>query len=118
MNRYNLYCTEEQTKKAYELGAPIEILPNYTEYSGFPLVKCKDGNERPCIIPTAEQMIGWLEEQKNIRVICIKTYGDWGYQIDIDSFVFLEKNGFACRKEATLAAIDAALEYLMKEKLS
>lgn len=25
MNRYTIYCTEEQTKKAMELGAPIEI---------------------------------------------------------------------------------------------
>lgn len=25
MNRYTIYCTPEQTKKALELGAPIEV---------------------------------------------------------------------------------------------
>ena len=123
MNNYTIYCTVEQVKKAFELGAPIEILPNYTEFRGLPLVKCKDGNDRPCIIPTAEQMIGWLEEQHIIERVDIFCFMSWGYMIIRDDlvhpYVCVAKNeneGFSSRKEATLAAIDAALEYLTSKK--
>lgn len=119
MNNYTIYCTEGQVKKAFELGAPIEILPNYIEYRMLPFVKCTDGNERPCVLPTAEQMLGWLEEQKIFIFIapCFdincswhissKGYNKYGYTSDI--------NICKTRKEATIAAIDAALDYLSKK---
>lgn len=119
MNKYTIYCTSEQTKKALELGASIEILPNYTEYRVFPLVKCKDGNERPCIIPTAEQMIGWLEEQESIVCVNIDYYvtdDTWAYWIKFKGDGVYNKQDFNSRKDATLAAIDAALDYLEKQK--
>lgn len=119
MNKYTTHCTEEQTKKAFELGAPIVILPNYEEYSGFPFVRHTNGNEYPCVIPTAEQMIGWLEEREDIDEIAPMKKGDyWVYVVymagiwsDIES---PEDAFYPTRKEATLAAIDAALDYLSK----
>lgn len=110
MDKYTIYCTEEQTKKAFELGAPIEVLPNYMEFENFPFVNCKDGNQRPCMIPTAEQMICWLEEQE-------LNFEGSSYYMSVEI-----KNGdnigiySGTRKEATLAAIDVALEYLSENK--
>lgn len=117
MNKYTLNCTEEQTKKALGLGAPIELLPNYTEFQNFPYVKCNDGNERPCIIPTAEQMIGWLEEQG----ILIDIDTEWNksvlvYVWDCENKSLINNVLHGSRKEATLAAIDIALDYLIKNK--
>lgn len=62
--------------------------------------------------PTAEQMIGWLEEQEEILGICIiRDYG-WFYQISIKNAPRNFSATFHSRREATIAAIDAALEYL------
>lgn len=116
MNQYTIHCTEEQTKKALELGAQIVILPNYTEYRVFPLVKCKDGNERPCVIPTSEQMIGWLETQGLFITIDKSDGGHIFYKIRKGNKYICEWNSFSSRPEATLAAIDAALEYLINKK--
>lgn len=126
MNTYTIYCTIEQTKKSFELGAPIELLPNYTEYRVFPLLKCKDGNDRPCIIPTAEQMIGWLEEQGIYIIVPIPLIKDFNKNdfSKADAFEYrIVINGnepysgeYLTSKEATLAAIDLALEYLINNK--
>ena len=99
MKRYTLYCTLEQTMKALELGAPIDI---------------EDYEPRlACIIPTAEQMIGWLEACYNDTDITIERYsnGRWMYFIGWQSSGYYES-----RQEATLAAIDAALGQIMKVK--
>ena len=74
------------------------------------------------VIPTAEQMIGWLEEQKTIHSINVigNDYNcDWKYGINLnmpDGYDYLGKEGYHSRKEATLAAIDAALGYLSNNK--
>ena len=99
MEKYTIYCTQEQTLKAIELGAPIEGI----------------------FIPTAEQMIGWLEEHEEIDEIApMEKGGDWvyvvymtGYRSDIES---PKDTLYPARPEATLAAIDAALDYLVKNK--
>ena len=95
MEKYSIFCTQEQTKKALELGAPIT-------HNGL--------DNTPLKIPTAEEMIGWLEEQ--------------GFFIRISSNGCMVLKGFEAilnlsskpRKEATIAAIDAALEYLSNKK--
>ncbi len=95
MNRYTLYCTEEQTKKAFELGAPIKYKDTL------------DNRERGKFeTPTAEQMIGWLEEQ-GFNFEEARNYTALEHD-DIGTIGIYERS----RKEATLAAIDAALEYL------
>lgn len=107
MKRYNIYCTFEQTKKALELGAPIKYV--------------SIGNIKKYHEPTAEQMIGWLEDQKlkiNIAHVdmvedCLSFHIYEGKDRDL---AVKKGYNYSSRKEATLAAIDAALEYLSAHK--
>lgn len=121
MNKFTIYCTEEQTKKALELGAPIMVTDTLGDLVMANYFTNED-NHVATIIPTVEQMIGWLEEQGimlEIEYNCTyKNYNytknfrnrnGWGSKI-FDSYT----KGFHTRKEATLAAIDAALDYLIK----
>ena len=117
MNRYTLYCTAEQTKKALELGAPIEKkeiqlcdnAKHFFWYDGFYYK-----------YPTAEQMIDFLEEQASISSIEIDydTINKvWMYFLYTNKEETTEwKSLFPSRKEATLEAIDAALDYLTNNK--
>lgn len=69
MNKYTIFCTEEQTRKALELGAPIEfevecpVNLETLERSPYPDIKMGKDGEPILIIPTAEQMLGWLDKQ-------------------------------------------------------
>lgn len=109
MERYNLYCTKEQAERAYKLGAPIKELE---EFNAVPA--CTIGlSSKLYEIPNAEQMIGWLEEQG----LAIDTEWSWGGQVTIWVWYNPDKEHVYTshansRKEATIAAIDAALEYL------
>ena len=107
MDKYTIYCTEEQTKKALELGAPIKY--KYT----------LDNKERGKFEkPTASQMIGWLEEQEDIKEVFVTIeYTYWHYAIILSNGRVIEcEDSYDSRKEATLAIIDAALDYLIKNK--
>lgn len=119
---YTIYCTEAQMKKALELGAPIG--KKTIEYSvcpqpgsGYEEYFLEETDE--LIIPTAEQMVGWLEDSEEIDEIApIKTGKNWDYVIYMTSSLpdIENLNGtFPTRREALLAAIDAALDYLEKE---
>lgn len=110
MNRYSILCTEEQTKKALELGAPIEEC----SYSINPHVTL--GGCRCLIIPTAEQMIGWLEQNPRISDIDIFRSGStyWAFYVIKFCGIIESKKEYFSRKEATLVAIDEALDYLAK----
>ena len=81
MDRYTIYCTEEQTKKALELGAPIE-----SEY--IELI-CKSF----LIYPTAEQMIGFILDS------------DKGYAVDLATLI--KEHGY---KQGCLTFIDNYLK--------
>lgn len=60
MNKYTIRCTEEQTRKALELGAPLQtMIYRFKDYSKDLFVE--EGKDY--FIPTTDQMIGWLEEQ-------------------------------------------------------
>lgn len=117
MQRYEIRCTTEQTRKALELGATIDFSSNY--YDGFDTIgyseKYKD--KIYAEIPTAEQMIGWLEEQGlSIEIFMSKReFSDgfiWCVRVSDENknaTILLNHNDNS-RKEATLAAIDAALD--------
>lgn len=117
MYRYTIDCTFEQIKKALELGAPIER----DEYEDRPYVYIDDAY----LIPTAEQMRGWLMDKLQIttwHIDYFPTPGKYGYTI-IGRDVVIEQGRGALTKDlydsynkATLAAIDAALKYLIKKK--
>lgn len=117
MSDYSLYCTEAQTRKAFALGAPIEVLYTKDDYQQkIPTIRIKDKFVNyDYFVPTAEQMLGWLEEQE-IHIIVVRS--DDGFDVTY-YYVLNERYGdynYTSRKEATLAAIDAALKYLTNNK--
>lgn len=103
MDRYIIYCTETQIKKAIELEAPIE----YTQE------RLIDSCFKP-VIPTAEQMIGWLEEQEILIDVEMRTGITYVY--DRLNKVFIKSIKIPSRPEAIRAAIDVALNYLTNNK--
>lgn len=118
MEQYTIYCTEEQTKKALELGAPIEVSSRLE-----PVVNRKYFSDlinfTVTIIPTSEQMIGWLEEQEGISSVEVTESFGWHYRVkkkhdDVEDWI---RGTCQTRKETTIAAIDAALEYLSNNKI-
>lgn len=115
MKRYTIYCTPEQTKKAFELGAPIDNSSNNFDSD------CSDNiellsNGLYAIIPTAEQMVCWLEEQGLIVTTDIGFTTEWYSYVKRNRELLFLEHRFSTRKEATLTAIDAALDYLTNHK--
>lgn len=106
MNEYIIYCTEEQTKKALEFGAPIMVTDNLGDLVMANYFTNED-NHVATIIPTAEQMIGFLRS-KGIQFHFDDVKDYWYVVIDNK----LLSTGYDKNKE--LAAIDAALDYLIK----
>lgn len=117
MDKYTIYCTPEQTRKALELGAPIDYCLNQFDIDKSVCIGCIKNTytKQYAILPTAEQMIGWLEEQgiKDIEIGYYNVCKYWHYNVLNNNIMSKE---IASRKEATLAAIDAALEYLTNNK--
>lgn len=125
MNQFTIFCTPSQTRKALELGAPlktfIHVEPEFSMANGcLPYPEEIEMYE----YPTAEQMIGWLEEQ--YIYITIRYTNDVAkhWQADVDRADCIDYEcgkhlvdyNYPSRKEATIAAIDAALEYLSNNK--
>lgn len=117
MDEYKIYCTKSQICKALELGAPIEH--SSIHYEGYNIIGYNEDyvSQMYAIIPTAEEMVGWLETQ-HVRAYaqpytddCDKKFKGKIHIIS-DITVKISKS----RKVAILAAIDAALEYLEKNK--
>lgn len=113
MNRYTIPCTAEQTKRALALGAPITNIHTV----------CNDGitKEWKLVIPTAEQMMGWLRTKG--FAFGITEYNDhfndhvsWRVANNQDKKWYISDNKSKDIKEAALAAIDAALDYLSDNK--
>lgn len=117
MEEYEIRCTQEQTRKALELGVPIEYIDANTIF-GKPKPKHSFYVEVPYkyyryyLLPTAQQMIGFLrskgfrfkiDELSDTIVAYRVTFGCW-----------FENGQSSNPKGATLAVIDAALEYLSK----
>ena len=132
IEKYTIYCTPEQTKKALGLGAPLKVVTCHSRLKIDSATKGKNRDEYTLVDnfqqpgeywckvitnPTAEQMIGWIESicSSEIRVFYI--ISSWEYNIfDNYSSCVDVCCGYLSRKEATLAAIDAALDHLAKNK--
>lgn len=124
INDYTIYCTRNQTKKAFKLGAELMTF-------GYPDLGSKEEavlklNRQVVLsrkddnsiivgqIPTAEEMIGWLEDFDCIKEITICKTGMWIWGKNhtlIDS-----GSSYSSRRESSHAAIDAALDYLIHYK--
>lgn len=117
MNEYTIYCIEKQTKKALKLGAPIREVfydvqsPEIAKQYNLLIIDSK-----LYCVPTAEQMINWLEEQGVFISIVPDTDENTCANYVETKELSLSNVVCSSRQEATLAAIDDALEYLMTEK--
>lgn len=120
MDRFTIYCTPEQTKKALELGAPIGKVRISGRDTSRPVFYTDDTNKNTeCdayYIPTAEQMIGYLEEKYSLHFLTGIDDEDKFFFNVYHTEGYIEVRGCNSRKEATLAAIDATLEYLANNK--
>lgn len=123
MNRYSLHCTPEQTKKALELGAPITTkIPIECDYELANGELVYPNDIELFDIPTAEEMVGWLEDEIKGSVSIDKSWCSghrkwiWTIVDDFETVIDSSITFYQSRKEATLAAIDAVLEYLSKNK--
>lgn len=135
MDRYTIYCTAEQTRKAMKLGAPIkEAKSRYNARTAYKSIE--QGTEtyemyekkgiaiignsisaKALNVPTAEEMIGWLEEQENIVSIDLMgvTKNLWLPEVNTITGIIVCKD-CESHKESVLAAIDAALYYVANWK--
>lgn len=119
MDNYTTYCTEEQVRHAIGLGAPIKLfckdyIHGHINYIGSPIsIGHVLIHNDLYYAPTTEQMIGWLEQQIDILSIEItfESQIKWKWELFTEN-TYDMAYPFYSRKEATLAAIDAALEYL------
>lgn len=112
MDRFTILCTEEQARKAISLGAPISTTPT-------------DLINNTWFKVTAEQMIGWLRTKG--FAFGITEYNDgfndhvfWRVANNQETRWYISDDKLKDPKEAVIAAIDAALDYLakiMEEKL-
>lgn len=120
INQYSIHCTPEQTMKALELGAPLKIIDNEYDERIYQFICGNTQNGKALyIIPTAEEMIGWLEEQDGIYDIHLLRTADGSWKYEITTKHIPKNKMYGCRKsrkEATISAIDAALEYLINNK--
>lgn len=101
MERYTIYCTLEQIRKASLYGAPIQIYE--TPFLDKPV--------------TAEQMIGWLDEcGKQTIEICRPSQSNTSWGIFINNIQVVGEY-YDTREAATLRAIDIALQYLEQDTI-
>lgn len=123
MDRYEIYCSKEQTWKAFELGAPIKLLyekDSNSEQRYLTLNPQKHPSlfyEGYCYakVPTVEQMMQWLEEKKVEFTTISKAWGKWYFYVNCPDRTLID-DGFQSREEALIKAIDSALEYLTENK--
>lgn len=115
MDKYTIRCSEQQTRKALELGAPIDFFEENDENNEYAI---HVGQGLYAIIPTTEQMINWLEDGffREVNVQEFANYWEYSLYTSSDDVVDSHIRHFRSRKEATLAAIDAALNYLINQK--
>lgn len=111
---YTILCTSEQTKKAIKLGAPIEnVYYNVVTKEALERYNLVMIGGKEYKIPTAEQMIGWLEEQGiTFDVLFIHETKVYKYYFRYKDYFKRRCKISTSRKEATLIAIDVALKYL------
>lgn len=111
MEQYTVYCTEEQTERAFELGAPINYYGIFVDDDN--VMKLNGAVYR---IPTVDQMRKWLLKEKGL-LIEVRSDGSkfvWCLREFPSDKSFIQALVTNSDDEAFAAAIDAALDYLEK----
>lgn len=118
MNQYTIYCTTMQAMKAFELGA--DLTPCRDAKKNFIITSSRFNSkwDEKYRIPTAEQMINWLADKEIF--LEMRHTDENMFHIWVGSFIPYPDGSwtksYPTIKEATLAAIDVALEYLSNQK--
>lgn len=122
MGDYTTYCTEEQTKRAYKLSAPIEEI---SDTEGVPECWINSENFRFYKIPTTQQMIGWLRQEMGIEIFIQKDHFSNGVSVSVLADNDVIHGIYKCPYdghgiyntvvEAEICCINAALDYLEKK---
>lgn len=117
---YTIYCTAEQTKQALELGAQIEYAKVIDTINGNS-IRIPEETGEFYLIPTAEQMIGWLQSKgcypytrpikRDGKVMIVARFEFFEGGGSTDTFC-----GFGEDNSVILKAIDMALAYLSNKK--
>lgn len=113
MEKYTIYCTTVQIRKALELGAPIKAKSIKEAPNSWSNV-CIIGGTIFALPPTAEQMIGWLKSQ-GFKFI-LSDIKDFDGKCWVTIYNDKEVSHGANIENKELAAIDAALDYLIKKQ--
>lgn len=136
MNQYTIFCTPAQTHKALSLGAPIEVFGFEDTSRQMVEIAKQEGHleeleselnktdhatiigDLAYVLPTSEQICGWLEDVHHIR-FNVSRYGG-----NDDATIFFKEDRRRTfyrikrsYKEALLACIDEALDYLIQTKV-
>lgn len=134
IHTYKISCTSEQIKKAYSLGAPLmtfgyedlgDIKDKVLKLNGqVELESTESGGILVAQVPTAEQMIGWLESEMGAELdvyrvfdlVLERTIKEFEWSFWVGGFYDCSNTVFKSRTDATLDAIDHVLDYLISKK--
>lgn len=118
MQDYTVYCTEEHTRRAYALGAPLETSDRLCGWTQHSIIIMEHNDPVFVRIPTTQQMIGWLREKSIIILPFWKTGIQYAIFVicnmgnDID---YIDETEMPYKEQqAELAAIDVAMNYIEK----
>lgn len=127
LQNYTVYCTKEQTNKAYRLGVPMTICKftncdiagikkEISKMNTQAVVDYQKDRLIAAIIPTAEQMMHYLREEK---LICLQIMGyipDKNVRIHVVTIDNVSDKIEGDYKTAITKAIDWALDYLKNKQ--
>lgn len=113
MKEFTIPCSEEQTRRALTLGAPIES----QEFTGGELETDWFAEGDKCYhIPTSEQMMEWLRT-KGVRFYIAEFETSFYWNVTLDRGRDNKEHEWGARaieyREAAKQAIDAALEFTL-----
>lgn len=116
MEEFTIYCTPEQTRKALELGAPL----NSCYHNGDFQNTIKIGSLHYVEVPTAEQMINWLRIKHKVFCNVIDEYShgieNFIYYIEVNkghNDIFRSRHEYELSHDkAVMCVINLALKYL------
>lgn len=117
MEEFSIYCTEELTKRALKLGAPIDNTGTPDDMSSITFCHEYDNGDWVIVFrPTAEQMKNWLKRVHKIY-IHIYEWDFWEYDMSYNG-QYYEGMFYKTEEEALFAAFNVALDILEEVEIN